>query len=71
MNSREMAPTSQLSIPILQLLARLAPRLQRPDTLLVEPFLFFSEALNLLLQVCTSNRWLTRPTTQLYTTARS
>ena len=46
----ETALTSQLLILVLQLLANLAPGLQRTDTLLVELIPLFSEALDLLLQ---------------------
>ena len=46
----ETALTSELPILVLQLLANLAPGLQRTSTLLVEPIPLFSEALDLLFQ---------------------
>ena len=46
----EMALTSQLPTLVIQLLASLAPGLQRTSTLLVEPIPFFSEAHDLILQ---------------------
>jgi len=46
----ETALTSQLPTLVLQLLASLAPGLQRTDTLLVALIPLFSEALDLLLQ---------------------